>query len=283
MMQPQIQRLVAIDIGNSHLSAQLFTWNGEADPLPAEVDSSITGGLEHAKIRLAHQAFPGSDWQPIVDNWASQGDLKWFISSVHRPFQDCLLQWLSAQRAEERVEVLGHQDLPLSIDVSHPEQVGMDRLAAAVAVNQRRSADRPALVVDCGSAVTCDLVSAAGVFLGGAILPGWHLATQALANQTDQLPQISWTEPPTEVLGKSTEAAIVSGVYWGTLGALRELVSQLSQPLETVPEKFLTGAGSIWTGPLIADEFKVVSDLVLTGVALSGADLLNRERAQQNG
>lgn len=283
MMQQQIQRLVAVDIGNSHLSAQLFTWNGESDPLSVAMDSLVADGFERTEIRLAHQAFPGSDWQPTVDSWALQGDLRWFVSSVQRPFQDRLLQWLGEQRPRERVEVLKHQDLPLSIGVSHPEQVGMDRLAAAVAVNQRRSPDRPALVVDCGSAITCDLVSASGVFLGGAILPGWHLATQALANQTDRLPQISWTDPPAEALGKSTEAAIASGVYWGTLGALRELVLQLSQSLETAPEKFLTGAGSIWTAPLIEDQFNLVSDLVLTGVALSGAYLLSRERAKQNG
>jgi len=276
MMSQSLQLLVAIDIGNSHLSAALFVLNEAGEPLPAVLDVPV-------QVRWCHQEFSAAHWYSTVECWASQGDLRWFVSSVHRPARESLLHWLAEQRSEESVHVLTFQDLPLSIEVASPERVGMDRLVAAVAVNQLRSPKHPALVVDCGSAITCDLVSADGVFQGGAIMPGWRLATHALAEETDQLPEVAWTSSPVEVVGKSTEGAISSGVYWGTLGALRELVSQMSQSLTEAPEKFFTGAGSIWSEWLAEEQFREESDLVLTGVALSGAHLIRRERLQKNG
>jgi pantothenate kinase type III len=84
-------------------------------------------------------------------------------------------------------------------------------------------------------------------------------------------------------VGKSTDAAISSGVYWGTLGALRELVIQMSKSCPTVPEKFLSGAGAIWAEHLVQDGFEQVSDLVLTGVVLSGIHGVIREQAKQDG
>ena len=276
MTSQSLQLLVAIDIGNSHVSAALFVLNEAGEPSLAVLD-------DLTEVRWDHQDFPTAQWHATVDHWASHGDLRWFVSSVHRPARDSLLQWLAEQRSEETVQVLSFEDLPLTIDVASPERVGMDRLAAAVAVNQLRSPKHPALVVDCGSAVTCDLVSADGVFQGGAILPGWRLATQSLAEQTDQLPEVAWAGSPVEVVGKSTAAAISSGVYWGTLGALRELVSQISESLTEKPEKFFTGAGSIWSAWLVEEQFREQSDLVLTGVALSAAHLIRQERLQGNG
>ena len=213
----------------------------------------------------------------------AKGTMRWFVSSVHRSARESVLRWVTERRPEETVQVLSFEDLPLAIDVDSPERVGIDRLVAAVAVNQLREPKRAALVVDCGSAVTCDLVSAAGVFQGGAIMPGWRLATQALAEQRDELPEVPWTGAPVDVSGKSTEGAISSGVYWGTLGGLRELVSQLSQSVTEPPEKFFTGAGSMWSDWLVQEQFREQSDLVMTGVARSGAHLIRQERLQENG
>ncbi len=273
MTRQQTQWLVAIDIGNSHFSAALFGWDGTE--LPTMHDATA--------VRFSHEDFSGSSWPRAIGDWAARGDLQWFISSVHQPFRDTLVSWLQRERPGEAVVVLAHEDVPLVMDVSRPEQVGMDRLTAAVAVNQLRSPGCPALIVDCGTAVTCDLVSESGVFLGGAILPGWHLAMESLASRTDQLPVVDHEPWPCEVVGKSTGSAISSGVYWGTLGALRELVTRMSESCPTVPEKFLAGAGAIWAEHLVQDGFQQVSDLVLTGVVLSGIHGFKQEQAKQDG
>jgi len=71
-------------------------------------------------------------------------------------------------------------DLPLALDVAEPGRVGIDRLAGAAAAAVAKTPGRGAVVVDCGTATTVDLVSAAGVFLGGAILAGPGLLARAL-------------------------------------------------------------------------------------------------------
>jgi type III pantothenate kinase len=122
--------------------------------------------------------------------------------------------------------------LPLEIEVDFPERVGIDRLLNAVAANAIRDLSQPAIIVNSGTAVTVDLVGGEGAFLGGAILPGILLSAKALHAETTTLPHVDpWKllkdEPP--VLGKNTEAAIASGLYWGHLGAVRELVGRLME------------------------------------------------------
>jgi len=118
---------------------------------------------------------------------------------------------------------------PLSICVDSPEQVGIDRLLNAVAVNHVRPDGVPAIVVDSGTATTVDYISGAGEFLGGAILPGFDLSARALHGYTALLPLVdksSLPETPVDDIGRNTEAAIRSGLYWGQIGAVRELLAR---------------------------------------------------------
>ncbi len=95
--------------------------------------------------------------------------------------------------------------------------VGIDRLVDAVAVNRLRDAGRPAVVVDVGSAITVDLVSRDGAFLGGAILPGIAMSARAIHEFTDLLPLVEMSEliAPPPVLGTATAPAMESGLFWG--------------------------------------------------------------------
>src|SRR5262249_45419961 len=213
----------------------------------------------------------GLDW--------SEGDLAgflplaperytWWIASVNRPATRRLTDWL-ASRNVSRVKLVTHADLPLQIDVPLPDRVGVDRLANAVAANRLRDARRPSVVISFGSAVTVDLVSESGVFQGGAILPGIAMAARALHEFTDLLPECEVSEAP-EALGRSTRAAISSGIFWGTLGAARELVARVSGPIE--PQVFLTGGAASEFAAVFAEPGEeapqFVPHLTLAGVAL---------------
>ena len=117
--------------------------------------------------------------------------------------------WVRAHRPQDEYRLLTFRDLPLEIRVDHPERVGIDRLAAAVAANALRDTDRPAVVIGAGSALVVNLIAADGAFEGGAILPGFRMGAIALSS-ADLLPEVlfrSSDEPP-PVLGKNTEAAI---------------------------------------------------------------------------
>jgi type III pantothenate kinase len=150
----------------------------------------------------------------------------------------------------------------------------MDRLASAVAVNRLRDPARPAIVIDLGSAITVDLVSAAGEFLGGAILPGIGMSARAMHQFTDLLPLSAMTEltDPPPALGTSTAAAMRSGVYWGAVGAMRELVARLSQGRD-VPQVFLTGGAAPSVAELISNAdgqpAVYVEHLTLAGIAIA--------------
>src|SRR5262249_24100814 len=137
------------------------------------------------------------------------------------------------------VQVLTDQDMPLSVEVAEPAKVGLDRLANAVAALALRSTGASAIIVGVGSAIVVDLVRANGQFAGGAILPGLRTAAYALHDHTDMLPLVEIVESPPP-LGRSTIDAMRSGLFWGAIGAVRELIDQLAKDAGAV-EVFLTG------------------------------------------
>ena len=115
---------------------------------------------------------------------------------------------------------IGHADLPLEVRLPEPHRVGIDRLAGAAAAGLVKAAGRPAILVDCGTATTVDLVSAEGAFLGGAILPGPLLMARALAEGTSRLPAVAALRAAIchAMPGRSTEEAIAAGVGLGMRG-----------------------------------------------------------------
>jgi type III pantothenate kinase len=248
--------LIAIDVGNTRIKLGDFAHPLE-QPLPHP----------RRTLSLAH------DWaEAELTAFTSRpaAECVWRIASVNRPAAARLVDWLGRCGAT-RVEQLTCGDLPLEVDLPRPDLVGIDRLANAVAVNRLRDPRRPALVIDFGSAITVDLVSARGGFAGGAIAPGIAMAARALEAFTDLLPLVEVNEPP-PALGKSTLEAISSGLYWGTIGAVRELVRRLSgdsQPAQI----FLTGGGAPEFAAILAEDgehaTQFVPHLTLAGIALA--------------
>jgi type III pantothenate kinase len=161
-------------------------------------------------------------------------------------------------------------DLPLEVRVDQADRVGIDRLAAAAAAAQVRRPDRAAVVVDCGTATTVDLISADGAFLGGAILPGPSLLARALAEGTSRLPEVAALEhaPPPPLPGRSTQQAIAAGIGWGMRGAVARLVAEAKAALRGDPDVFLTGGSSGIVRDALPEAVEL-PDLVLAGIALA--------------
>ena len=266
-------KFVAIDIGNS--STKLGWFSAEelsggskgANPLPAPsaVKEYPTASLPAAELVQKLSAEP----------------VTWQVASVHREAAQRLEDWVGKNRPQDSFQLLIYSDLPLVVDVDFPARVGMDRLVAAVAAGALRNANSPAIVIDAGTAITVDLVTATGAFAGGVILPGFRLSAQALSLGTNQLPLAPFSahdEPPT-VIGKNTEAAIRSGLFWGTAGAVKELVERISQTLPTQPQIFVTG-GDLWRlAPLLGENAKFIPNMVLSGIALTTRHLGKRPKA----
>lgn len=118
----------------------------------------------------------------------------------------------------------------VGIDYPKPKTIGPDRLANSVAAFKRFGA--PVVVVDFGTAVTFDVVSPDGNYVGGIIAPGLAAMTDYLHEKTALLPRIKITEPR-HVIGKSTEQAMLAGAVYGYRGLVRELISELKRDMKT--------------------------------------------------
>jgi type III pantothenate kinase len=158
------------------------------------------------------------------------------ICSVVPEKSKVLEAWLSERG---RVHLLG-PDSPIGcrIDYPQPGQIGADRLANAVAVISQGKA--PAIVIDFGTAVTFDVISAEPAYCGGVIAPGLGAMTGYLTAKTALLPQIELHEPRAAI-GKSTVEAMQAGAVYGYRGLVREIVLRLKEEMGGDPRIIATG------------------------------------------
>ena len=120
--------------------------------------------------------------------------------------------------------------MPVLLD--NPHELGADRLVNAVAAYDRFGG--ACAVVDFGTAVTFDAVSARGEYLGGVIGPGVSISMEALAARAAKLPPIELGEPlgePGSVIGKTTQASLQSGIVYGFAGAVDSIARRLQREL----------------------------------------------------
>ena len=252
--------LIAVDIGNSRIKLGEFDRPPQSGRLPEPNRTLLLDTADWAPMEIALWLAPTS---PAAINW--------LLATVNHPASARLGKWLAHEGGNKTFRKLTHRDLPLTVDIAAPQAVGIDRLLGAVAANFLRRPELPALIIDLGSAITVDLVSENGTFRGGAILPGIGMGARALAEFTDLLPLVDMTglEEPPEVLGTLTTGAISSGLYWGALGAIRELIGRLSAGLEKEPQVFLTGNAAPEMARLIDEQVCFEPHLVLAGIVLA--------------
>ena len=228
---------------------------------------------EHGNLG-ATVALPTDDpeaWSAALAGWASEGaGTCWAISSVNPPVADRLGAFLRDRGiAEDQVRWFrSAAEVPVRHRLEHPETAGADRALAVLAAG-RTDRDRAGLVVSCGTAITVERVGPGPVWEGGAILPGLGTAARALHQLTAQLPMVRVDEAP-PAWGRSTGPAMVAGLFWGTVGGLRELLARQSADL-VAPWLVWTGGDAALLAPHVRrDDARIVPDLVLIGLANAG-------------
>jgi type III pantothenate kinase len=154
--------------------------------------------------------------------------------------------------------------MPIRID--NPHEVGADRLVNAVAAYERFH--DTCVVVDFGTAITYDAVSAAGEYLGGIITPGAEISIDALYDRAAKLPKVELAEPRS-LIGKSTVDAIRSGIVFGFAGQVEGIVRRLRAELGDSTMVIATGGLAGLLVPFIRETIDVVDDLLtLEGLRL---------------
>jgi type III pantothenate kinase len=126
--------------------------------------------------------------------------------------------------------------IPIRYD--DPREVGPDRIANAVAARERYGA--PCIVVDFGTSTNFDVVSPAGEYAGGVLAPGIEISMDALSARAARLFRIDFTTPST-VIGKTTAAALQSGLVYGFTGQVDEIVSRIRGELGAEARAVATG------------------------------------------
>jgi len=160
------------------------------------------------------------------------------------------------------VEPGARTGMPLRVDL--PQELGADRICDAVAAHAKYGG--PCIVIDFGTAVTWEVVSERGEYLGGVIAPGPGVTADALFSRAAKLPRVALAPPP-RVIGKGTVDSIQSGVFYGYLGLVDGITRRV---LAEVP-----GAPVIATGGLasaFAEHSEVIEhvepDLTLEGLRM---------------
>jgi type III pantothenate kinase len=178
-------------------------------------------------------------------------------------------QWtlMSERYLDQRMLVVGPEirtGMPIRMD--NPHEVGADRLVNAVAAYER--VHDTCVVVDFGTAITYDAVSASGEYLGGIITPGVEISIDALYDRAAKLPKVELAEPRS-LIGKSTVDAIRSGIVYGFAGQVEGIVRRLRGELGPDTTVIATGGLAGLLVPFVRETIDEVDDLLtLIGLRL---------------
>ncbi|MEF2968717.1 type III pantothenate kinase [Paenibacillus sp. M1] len=154
----------------------------------------------------------------------------------------------------------------LNLRYENPREVGADRIVNAVAAIEQYGG--PLVVVDFGTATTFDCVDAQGNYLGGAIVPGIGISTEALYQRASKLPRIE-LEKPKKVIGRNTVHAMQAGIIFGYAGQVDGIVERIGREMDGKPKVIATGG----LAELIASEARSI-EVVNPLLTLEGLRLI---------
>src|SRR3984957_14731755 len=196
------------------------------------------------------------------------------FSDVDASIVSSTVPQLSEQWTSMAERYLGHEMLVIGptirtgmpIRIDNPREVGADRLVNAGAAYDR--ARSTCVVVDFGTAITYDAVSAAGEYLGGIITPGAEISIDALYERAAKLPKVELAQPRA-LIGKSTVEAIRSGLVFGFAGQVAGIVRRLRDELGAHTKVLATGGLAGVLVPAVRETIDEVDDLLtLAGLRL---------------
>ncbi|MBI3601560.1 MAG: type III pantothenate kinase [Candidatus Omnitrophica bacterium] len=154
--------------------------------------------------------------------------------------------------------------VPIKNCYKKPSQVGQDRLVGAYAALKLYG--KPLIIVDLGTAITFDVVSKKGEYLGGAIVPGIRLSAESLFLKTALLPQID-IRTPQNPIGKTTQESILSGLFYGYGVLCQGFIDLLARQLRARPKVVMTGGHTQLMKKFVSPKIRIIDqDLVFKGL-----------------
>jgi len=250
--------LLVVDVGNTQTHFGVFPHDGD----------TISEHWRFATVRES----TGDELGAALANLLALRGLS--FEDVNHSIVSSTVPQLSEQWTLMAERYLGHRMLVVGpsirtgmpIRIDNPREVGADRLVNAVAAYEQ--VRDTCVVVDFGTAITYDAVSAAGEYLGGIITPGAEISIDALYDRAAKLPKVELAEPRA-LIGKSTVDAIRSGIVYGFAAQVEGIVARLRAELGSATTVIATGGLAGVLVPFIRESIDFVDDLLtLTGLRL---------------
>ena len=244
--------LVVVNLGNSRLAVGPFR-AGELGEVVRVPNDDPAGWVQ--ALRRAWKRVESTDNAAVV------------AASVNPKLNEALERAVM-EAADRRVVWVGRDlELPIKVLTEAPEKTGVDRVLNIAAAYEQMG--KACVVVDAGTAITVDVCNDAGEFLGGSISPGAAMMFDALHQRTAQLPRVKALAAPAEPFGRSTEQAILHGVYHGIRGMVKEIVESYATEMGNWPDVIATGGDA----EVLFKDWELVHaiapDLTLYGIALA--------------
>jgi type III pantothenate kinase len=236
--------LLVIDVGNTHTVCGVFA------------DDTL---LHHWRV-VTEPERTADEFGLLLSNLFSFHDIKpndisgLVISSVVPPMLP-ILEEVALRYFHIKSLVVGpgiKTGMPILYD--NPTEVGADRIVNAVAAYEQYH--RELIVVDFGTATTFDYVTAKGEYMGGAIAPGIGISMEALFRRASKLPRVELLRPK-GVIGKNTVHSMQSGIFYGYVGLVDEMVRRMQEETHSRPQVVATGG---WAS-LIAPASKTIQEV----------------------
>ncbi len=247
--------LLAVDIGNTTIAVGVFEGTELRHDWKLRTDREKTAD-EYGVVLL--ELLRSSGLLP-----ASIADM--IISSVVPPLTP-VFQALSRDMFRLKALVVGpglRTGMPILYE--NPLEVGADRVVASVAAFEKHGG--PSIVVDFGTATTFDVITEKGEYLGGAIAPGIQISAEALYLKTAKLPRIEIAKPK-KAVGRTTVTSMQSGIYFGYIGLVTNIIAEIEKELGQKAKVISTGGFST----LVASEVRAIDCyepyLVLEGLRI---------------
>ncbi|HHJ16247.1 MAG TPA: type III pantothenate kinase [Gammaproteobacteria bacterium] len=243
--------ILLVDIGNARIKWAVQegeSWTA-GEPLPRQKrafkDIARPAWKElETPTRVIISNVAGDEYRKSVHTWVKR---RWKIAPEFLPVNESLCGVSNAYPA--------------------PERLGADRWAALLAVHAHYKG--PSVVVDCGTAITIDAITAEGVHKGGLIVPGMELMTDSLGGGIAPGIQLEASpEPQVSLLGRSTETAVMGGVLYTAIALIDRAFLDLRAALGRHTNLVLTGGDADRVHELLESRPQLEPELVLKGLAV---------------
>ena len=247
--------LLALDAGNTNITIGVFD------------GPRLTNRW---RLRTVHEQTE-DEWGILLRNLFSLDSLDLrqvdgvIISSVVPPLNPTLADMARRYFHRDPVFVSSDTDTGLAILYDNPREVGADRIVNAVAALSKYGG--PCVVVDLGTAITFDCVTAQAEYLGGIICAGIGISIDALFSRTAKLPKVDFREPD-KLIGTNTVSSIQAGLWYGALGMIDGIVERLVEQMGPSTHAIATGGQARLITPGSRFLKHADEDLTLEGLEL---------------